>query len=92
MKTITKTFTESRARVVHQSGAVLDMDSAPVTIHLHTRDGETTPCCAELEAGELYAEIGLEFEGNTLTGYDGVFDCPEEVLSMIRELGFTINL
>lgn len=69
---------------VHQAGAVLTF---------YSRDGQP-PHTAELVSndGRLSAEIGLEWEGNTLTGYDGVFELPAEVEVNLRKLGFLISL
>jgi len=57
---------------------------------LHTRKGETHPCCAEVMSGDHYAEIGLSFDGKTLADFDGVFFLPREVEQVLKELGYHV--
>ena len=37
---------------------------------------------------EFNEYIGLEFDGKTLVGYDGVFEIPVEALKLIRKYGY----
>lgn len=91
MKTITKNFPAKEIQVEHQTGIVLRHKKGFDT-HLHTRDGEILPCCAEMDGGDgFYAEIGLEWTGGVLTGYDGVFYIPLELLDMLEGEGFKID-
>lgn len=92
MKTKKKFFPTSEISTVHQNGNVLTTPHKGVTVELHYRDGEQTPCSAEIYGGEEYADISLEFKGNTLVGYDGCFDLPKEIENMVREEGFEVNL
>lgn len=41
---------------------------------------------------ETYSEGFLEFEGRTLTGYDGCFELPKEVIVAVAEFGYKIDL
>jgi hypothetical protein len=88
--TITRIFPHSEATLVHQSGARLTEATKGVEIILHTREGEDTPCCAELVSGNHYAEIGLWFEGKELSDYDGVFTLPREVGEILKDAGFVV--
>ena len=37
---------------------------------------------------EWYAEGGLEIDGMTITGYDGVFSLPTVVIDKLKEWGY----
>lgn len=78
---------------VHQSGAPLTPDSAGINLQFHFRDGARVPACVEVFSDDEseHAEIGLEFEGTELTGYDGAFDLPPAVLVAVKWLGFTVS-
>ena len=41
---------------------------------------------------DFYAEGVLEFDGKRLTGYDGVFELPDEIVNKIVELGYIDDL
>ena len=41
---------------------------------------------------DFYAEGVLEFNGKRLTGYDGVFELPDEIVNKIVELGYIDDL
>jgi hypothetical protein len=47
----------------------------------------------DIETGgeEWYAEGGLWFEGNVLTGYDGMFSLPQFILDKLKELGYDVT-
>jgi len=87
--TTTRFFPHSTACVVHQTGQQLTDETKGVEITLHWRNG--IPCSAELVSGDHYADIGLSFEGKALSDYDGVFELPSEVITMLRESGFTVS-
>lgn len=91
-KSIKRFFPKSTISTVHQSGQVLTEPHQGVTVEIHWRDGEETPCSAEVSGGDEYAECGLEFNGKTLVGYDGVFDLPQEVIETLKDQGFSIDL
>ena len=93
MKTtnVRRFFPESEAVLIHQNGEQLSDASKGVEIILRTRENETEPCCAEVISGELYAEIGLTFDGKELTDYDGVFSLPSEIGVMLTELGYLVS-
>lgn len=40
---------------------------------------------------DYYAEGGLEFDGNKLTDYDGVFSLDDEVLKCLKEWGADVS-
>ncbi|MEN9677310.1 MAG: hypothetical protein RIS76_3206 [Verrucomicrobiota bacterium] len=88
--TVQRSFPESEATLIHQTGAQLSEPSKGVEIVLHTRENENEPCCAEVISGEHYAEIGLSFEGKELTGYDGVFFLPRELGEMLMDGGYAV--
>lgn len=88
---IQRFFPQSVAALIHQTGAQLSEHSKGVEIVLHTRENETEPCCAELISGELYAEIGLWFNGKELVDYDGVFSLPREVVTMLKDAGYVVS-
>lgn len=93
MKTITvhRSFPQSVAVLIHQTGAQLSEPKKGVEIVLHRRAKETEPCCAELISGELHAEIGLWFNGRELVDYDGAFSLPREVAAMIKDAGYVVS-
>lgn len=88
---VSKFFPDSTAFVQHQSGSILSNPTKGVEITLHFREDSGLPHCAELSSGDHYAEIGLWFEGQTLTDYDGVFELPGEVIEMLEERGLTVD-
>ena len=86
----TKFFPESRAAVVHQTGRQLTAATRGVGVVLHTREGESAPCCAEVISGQHHAEIGLWFDGTRLVDYDGAFFLPREVGRLLTEAGYIV--
>jgi hypothetical protein len=95
LTSISRKFRDARVSVVSQTGATLSTPAKGIEIILHTREGEAAPCCAEVDdlegSGEHYAEIGLWFEGKTLVDSDGVFELPSQLVTWLRELGFTVE-
>ena len=75
--------------MVHQNGAQTPADNG-LEVVLFTRENECDPCFAELASEEYGAEIGLSFEGRTLTDFDGAFCLPNEVARLLRELGYIV--
>lgn len=93
MKTrITKHFPASTIGIVSQTGAAQSDREQGVTVELHLDNGSPTMAEAYSPSQEHYAAIGLEMNGKDLVGYDGVFEIPGEVLDVLRENGFSINL
>jgi len=41
--------------------------------------------------GEEAVYIDLYFDGNTLTGYDGVFPLPTDAIRLLRNSGYVVN-
>ena len=41
---------------------------------------------------DYYAEGRLEFDGNKLVGYDGVFSLDENIIDCVKKMGAIINL
>ena len=91
LRTTIRFFPHSEASLVHQTGAQLTATSKGVEVLLHTREGEQTPCCAELISGNHYAEIGLSFEGKELSDFDGTFNLPREVGAVLRAAGYVVS-
>lgn len=89
-RTAERFFPQSEAMLIHQTGERLTDPSLGVQIVLHTRENEIQPCCAEVISGGHYAEIGLWFEGNELSDYDGVFCLPREVGEMLKDAGYVV--
>jgi len=94
-QTISKKFPNSQINMVNCSTGfpVTDYTNG-LEVILYIKDNARTPHCAEVigdDAFDHYAEIGLEFEGMELTGYDGVYALPSEVISMLRENGFIVG-
>lgn len=59
-------------------------------ITLHLTDG-VVPYSMELEAGDDYADIGLESDGDMVDGYDGVMSFPPQAVAMLEALGYTVD-
>jgi hypothetical protein len=57
---------------------------------LRLTDG-VVPSSMELEAGEEYVDIGLEFDGDMVDGYDGVMSFPPQAVAMLEALGYTVD-
>lgn len=90
IKTLKRFFPSHEAVLVNQDGSKLTEPSEGITIVLYTRENELNPCCAELISGEIYAEIGLSFEGKRLSDYDGVFWLPLEVGQILKDVGYVV--
>ena len=43
-----------------------------------------------VDDGQFVEDIGLVFDGKTLTDYDGVFSLPKEAIQLIRKAGFIV--
>lgn len=91
MELIKRIFPNRTVKVVHQTGQVLDENKGLiVTVY---RDESGMPTNAEIESGDdIYADIGLTFDGKKLIDYDGVFELPKEVESILFELGFDCSM
>jgi hypothetical protein len=48
-------------------------------------------CIWDMEELELYEEIGLWFNDNTLIDYDGVMDFPEELYTFLVRKGYDLT-
>ncbi|HEX4793208.1 MAG TPA: hypothetical protein VH370_05420 [Humisphaera sp.] len=89
-KTASRFFAPSEAGIVHQNGSEIGPSTPGVEVILHTRNGETDPCCAEVIGDHIYAEIGLFFEHGKLCDCDGVFFLPREVGVMLTQAGYAV--
>ena len=89
-RTTRRFFPDSEVSIVHQNGAQLTAPSKGIEVILHTRENERDPCCAEVISGNHYGEIGLWFDGNVLSDYDGVFSLPREIGEMLKEAGYVV--
>lgn len=95
-QTISKKFPNSKVNLVNCStGCAVTDYTDGLEVILYIKQNARTPHCAEVigdgDNEDHYAEIGLEFEGMELTGYDGVYALPSEVISMLRENGFIVG-
>jgi len=88
---VTRFFPASEAAIVHQDGTRLTAPTKGVTVVLHTAENGQTPSCAEVISGRHYAEIGLWFEGNELSDYDGSFSLPREIAEMLADAGYGVG-
>lgn len=56
---------------------------------------EDSPCIiweiSYADGDEDEQVIGLEIEGNTVTGYDGVMSIPEQAVKMLQMLGYNTD-
>lgn len=95
MKTEKRDFPNSTIGVVCQTGTELSNRDKGVTVELHWHRGQKWPHSAEVYStdpnGDHYVDIGLSWDGNKLVDYDGVFDLPEEVKTMLVERGALIE-
>lgn len=78
-------FPDSSVSLVHQTGAQTPANSG-LEVALFTRENECDSCFAELASKDYGAEIGLSFEGRTLTNFDSAFCLPNEVARLLKEL------
>ena len=85
---ISKHFSDANVVLEHQTGVILD-SSKGVLVRLLLQDG--VPISAEVisDDSSLYVDIGLECHEGVIEDYDGVFDLPPQVVSMLEELGYT---
>lgn len=92
MITKTRFFPASEICQVNQTGARSETElGVSVTLHYNPAS-PLRPVCAEVYGKSYHAEVGLEWNGNTLTGYDGVFEIPAEVVTMLKDNGHKIDL
>ena len=60
-----------------------------VTVGINSEDYGWLEVYDEESGGdEWYAEGGLEIDGMTITGYDGVFSLPTVVIDKLKEWGY----
>lgn len=96
LRSETREFPESSICDVHQTGATGPVRKGLMVV-LHWYGDEPLPRSAEVMALETdnsegpYADIGLEWnEDGELSGYDGAFELPKEVLTFLRDKGYAI--
>lgn len=79
--------------MVSQGGSVLEVAPKGVTVELFVKEGANTPHGCEIYSDDesIYAEMGLWWEGNALCDYDGCFELPLEVLSLLKENGLDVS-
>lgn len=83
-------FPASGAYQVHQNGEALSGFSKGLTVELTQKVGSSAPHAFEFYTDNQmqYAYGCLWFNDLDLSDYDGVFNLPREVCSMLRALGF----
>ena len=61
-----------------------------MTLHL---DSSGYPVNIEWDNPVMYTNIGIEYDEDTkeVTGYDGVFEIPEQALYLLKAAGFKIS-
>lgn len=88
----THTFTATESLSMENSFTVLKAQEdikLNVTVGINDSDyGWFELYDEETEGEEWHAEGGIWFEGNRVSGYDGVFALPLCVVNKLRELGF----
>jgi hypothetical protein len=88
--TVTREFPNDYIGMIHQDGSETGPEKG-MTVIIHTRPGEQTPCGAEVFGDTYHAMIGLWWEGRDLYDYDGAFSLPSQVSSVLREMGFSVS-
>lgn len=88
-------FPEAEVVEEHQTGASRPLCRG-VEVRLFSKEGASPgspPDFALLVSpgGADMAEIGLEWEGRELSGYDGTFFLPGVVADALVQAGFTVN-
>jgi hypothetical protein len=89
-RSIARFYPDRQAMMIHQSGVRQSDCTSGVEVIIHLRGPENIPVCAEISAGEFYAEIGLWFSGRELVDFDGAFSLPREVGELLREAGYVV--
>lgn len=76
----------------HQTGQTLS-NAEGCNVVLHWQAGAITPHSAELFSDDEseYADLGLEWDGKTLSGYDGAFDLPPPIVAALHFEGFQVG-
>ena len=91
-KTISKNFPDSEICIIDQNGTELTTPTKGLAVNLHFKDNEETPYEAEVVGtGGHYAAIGLWWDNKELVDYDGVFELPKELATVLKENGFTLQ-
>lgn len=87
-----KFFPDTLINTVNGWGTNLTKPKEGAWVIIHKNDAGKI-CCAEVysEDESEYAEIGLWFDGNNLSDYDGVFNLPMEVIECLREMGCGVD-
>lgn len=87
----TKTF-KSELVKEYSSGAVEPLGEFESEMNLYIHEGGETGgiewIYEDEEGYEDVVEIGLWFEGNKVTDYDGVFELPAQAIEMLKENGY----
>ena len=74
---------------VYHNEVLLDKTTSEIEININEEGkGYATWYVEELEIEE---GIGLWFDGDTLTDYDGVFELPIQLLDKLTELGYDVE-
>lgn len=88
-------FKAVESLVLQNSYAVLAKENdieLNVTIGINSPDYGWFELYDEKTRGNAwYAEGGLEIDGNSITGYDGVFALPVCIVDKLRELGYDVT-
>lgn len=85
-------FPDSQVTTISQSGKVLVDHGKGLTVDLWAQACEK-PHLAELghSDGDDCDHVGLEFDGDTLVGYDGCFELPKEVIITVKAAGYKVS-
>lgn len=90
------TFKTKQSLTLENSFSVIDRQDdveLEVTIGFHNNNTYGWFELFDIESGgeHWYAEGGLWFYKNEVTGYDGVFSLPECILNKLEEMGYNID-
>lgn len=95
IKIASKDFPKSSIGQISQNGVDLIPREMGVTVDIFSHEENGVPYSAEVYATDdseyaedYYADLGLTFEGNKLVDYDGCFELPNEVIEMLKSMGY----
>lgn len=75
-------------------GTIRTQKDVVLDVTVGVRDGHGWFELYDEETGgeDWYAEGSIEFDGDTVVGYDGCFDLPKVVCDKLEEIGYTLDI